>query len=107
MGDLGQHFPDSDPIYQSIPSSELLEQIVAMLQERGYQINNVDATVIAEAPRLAKHIAAMRKNLSEILHISVSCVSVKASSNEKLGWIGRGEGIAAHAVVLLESSNSG
>ena len=101
LGDLGQHFPDNDPQFKAIPSSELLIKIIGMLNEYHFNVNNIDATVIVEAPKLAEFIPAMRNHIAEILNVDPSYVSVKATTNEKMGWIGRGEGIAAHAVVML------
>lgn len=106
LGDLGQHFSDSDPIYKSIASSDLIEQIVAMLDEKGLSVANMDATVIAEAPRLAKHIVEMRKNIAALLNTSINNVSVKATTNEGLGWLGKQEGLAAQVVVLLVDNPS-
>jgi len=102
LGDLGSHFPDTDPKWRGISSMTLLERIVAMVRERGGRLLNVDATVIAEAPRLAPHVAAMRENLGGALGIDADRVSVKATTNERLGALGREEGIAAMAVVLVE-----
>lgn len=102
LGDLGSHFPDTDPKWRGISSMTILERIVAMVRERGGRLLNVDATVIAEAPRLAPHVAAMRENLGGALGIDADRVSVKATTNERLGALGREEGIAAMAVVLVE-----
>lgn len=102
LGDLGSHFPDTDPKWRGISSMTILERIVAMVRERGGRLLNVDATVIAEAPRLAPYVAAMRENLGGALGIDADRVSVKATTNERLGALGREEGIAAMAVVLVE-----
>lgn len=101
LGDLGHHFPDNDPVFRTISSDKLLTRIIVMLEEKNFRVNNVDATVITESPRLAAHLTNMRKNIAALLKISLSCVSVKAKTNEKLGWIGQGGGLAAHAVVTL------
>ena len=101
LGDMGRHFPDSDPAYRSISSSQLIQHIMSLLQKKKYRVQHIDSTVITEAPRLAKHIEAMRKNIATLLSISVDAVSVKATTNEKMGWIGQGVGLAAQAVVLL------
>jgi 2-C-methyl-D-erythritol 2,4-cyclodiphosphate synthase len=103
LGDIGAHFPDTDARYRGIDSRRLLREVAALLVRNRYRVVNVDATVIAQAPRMAPHIAAMRANLSQDLGIAVEAVSVKAKTTEKLGFVGRGEGIAAEAVVLIES----
>jgi 2-C-methyl-D-erythritol 2,4-cyclodiphosphate synthase len=102
LGDLGRHFPDSDSRWRGISSLIILEKIMDLARERGARVVNVDATVIAEAPRLAPHVPAMRENLGRALAIGADRVSVKATSNEMLGALGRGEGIAALAIALLE-----
>lgn len=101
LGDLGQHFPDTDPRYRGISSAQLLEQVVNMVHEHAYRLHNVDAVVIAQQPRLASHIFAMRQNLADLLRTDVNSVSIKAKSAESLGALGRGEGIAVHAVCVL------
>jgi len=103
LGDLGAHFPDSDPRWRGASSLGILEAIRAMADERGARVANVDATVIAEAPRMAPHVAAMKVNLGRCLGIEPERVSVKATTNEGIGSVGRGEGIAAMAVVLVET----
>lgn len=102
LGDIGGHFPDSDPRFRGADSRELLRQVARLLDERGYRPVNLDATVIAQAPRLAPHIAAMRENIAADLGLASDCVSVKATTTERLGFTGRGEGIAAEAVCLIE-----
>lgn len=102
LGDLGSHFPDTEPKWRGISSLKILERIVAMVGERGGRVLNVDATVIAEAPRIAPHVAAMRENLGAALGIGPDRVSVKATTNERLGALGREEGIAAMAAVSVE-----
>ena len=102
MGDIGKHFPDSDPRYKGIDSRELLRHVAALLRERGHKVANVDATIIAEAPRMAPHIPAMVANIAADLGIAADLVNVKATTTEKLGFTGRGEGIGAQAVCLLE-----
>lgn len=101
LGDIGQHFPDSDPRYRGVDSRILLRAVVSLLREQRYRVHNVDATVIAQAPRMAPHIPSMRERLSQDLAVDTDRVSVKATTSERLGFVGRGEGISAHAVVLM------
>lgn len=101
LGDIGAHFPDSDPRYRDIDSRKLLREVARLLKERGLKPVNVDATIIAQAPRLAPHVPAMCANLAADLGIARDAVNVKAKTTEKLGFVGRGEGIAAEAVALL------
>jgi 2-C-methyl-D-erythritol 2,4-cyclodiphosphate synthase len=100
-GDLGRHFPDTDPAYEGISSLSLLERIMALVQARGFRPVNVDVTVVAEKPRLAPHLPAMVDKLAPILGLPREAVSLKATTTEKMGFTGREEGIAAYAVVLL------
>jgi 2-C-methyl-D-erythritol 2,4-cyclodiphosphate synthase len=102
LGDLGEHFPDSDPTWRGAPSAVLLTKILALVHAEGLAVANVDATIVAERPRFAPLRAALRERIAELLGIPLGRVSVKASTNNGLGAIGRGEGIAAMAVVLLE-----
>lgn len=102
LGDLGQHFPDSDAQYKGIDSRKLLRGVLQRIQQQGWRVANVDSTIVAQAPRLASYLSAMRENVAADLAIDPSCVNVKATSPEKLGFLGREEGIAAYAVVLLE-----
>ena len=102
LGDIGQHFPDSDPAYAGADSIALLCAVGELLAKKGYEVVNLDASVLAQAPKLAPHRQAMRENIASALGIDLSCVSVKATTEEGLGFTGRGEGIAAHAVALLE-----
>ena len=102
LGDIGQLFPDNDPAYEGADSLLLLRQVMKVLEEHGYAAYNVDATVLAQRPKLAAHIPAMRKAIAEAMGIQVDRVSVKATTEEGLGFIGAGEGIAAHAVALIE-----
>lgn len=101
LGDIGSHFPDTDARYQGIDSRKLLREVARLLKERGLKVANVDATIIAQAPQMAPHIPAMRANLAADLGISPDAVNVKAKTTEKLGFVGRGEGIAVEAVALL------
>lgn len=102
LGDIGKHFPDSDPRYKGIDSRKLLREVAALVKSRGHLIVNVDATLIAEAPRMALHIPAMVSNIAADLAIGARDVNVKATTTEKLGFTGRGEGIAAQAICLIE-----
>jgi len=106
LGDIGHHFPDDDPTFDGADSRQLLRQVVALVKARGFALGNADLTIIAQAPKLASHIAAMRQNLSEDLGGDIDQINVKATTTEKLGFVGREEGIAVHAVVLLEESPS-
>lgn len=101
LGDIGKHFPDTDMDFKGADSVKLTEHVVAMLKERGWQINNVDVTIIAQRPKLAGYIPAMRAKVAQVLGIDLDCVNVKATTTEKLGFTGRGEGIAAEAVASL------
>lgn len=104
QGDIGKHFPDTDERYKGIYSMLLLEQVGELLKKHSFKVVNIDATVIAQAPKLAPHIPLMKKNIAHILGVSPSCVNVKATTEEHLGFTGSGEGIAAHAVCLIESA---
>ncbi len=103
LGDIGKHFPDSDPRYRGADSRLLLKDVVELLTQAGFHIVNTDVTVIAQAPRLAAHIERMRENLAQDTALGVDQVSVKATTTEGLGYCGRGEGIAAHAVALIDT----
>jgi 2-C-methyl-D-erythritol 2,4-cyclodiphosphate synthase len=103
LGDIGRHFPDSDPRYKGIDSRELLRRVAGLVREEGFAPLNVDATIIAEAPRMAPHIPAMVARIAADLGLDEGCVNVKATTTETLGFTGRGEGIAAQAVCLLEA----
>ncbi len=101
LGDIGQHFPDTDPAYKGADSRQLLRKVVVLLEQAGWSVGNVDSTVLAQAPKMAPHIVAMRENIAADLNIAVDQVNVKATTTEGLGFVGREEGIAAHAVVVL------
>lgn len=101
MGDIGKHFPDTDERFKGADSVKLTEHVVALLQKKGWLINNADITIIAQQPKLAKYIPAMRSKVASVLQIEEECVNVKATTTEKLGFTGRGEGMAAEAVVSL------
>lgn len=102
MGDIGHLFPDNAPAFAGADSLALLREVMARLHAEGYAVGNIDCTVLAQAPKLAPHIAQMRCNLAESLDIGTDCVSIKATTEEGLGFTGAREGIAAHAVVLIE-----
>ncbi len=102
LGDIGKHFPDNDPEFKGADSLVLLGRVCGLLKENGYNVINVDSTVIAQAPKLAPFIDEMRKNIADALGVDVDFVSVKATTEEKLGFTGRKEGISAHAVSLIE-----
>ena len=101
LGDIGQHFPDTDPAYKGISSIELLGKVGALLEEKGYVIENIDATIIAQRPKLASYRPQREENIAEALHLDPSRVSVKATTEEGLGFTGSGEGIASQAITLL------
>ena len=101
LGDIGKHFPDKDPQYKNIDSKILLRQCGELLRREGYRIENIDSIVVAQQPKIAPHIPAMRQTIADTLGIDISQVSVKATTTEHLGFEGREEGISAHAVVLL------
>ena len=101
LGDIGRHFSDSDEKYRNIDSRELLREVARLVANEGFRIGNVDATIIAQAPKMAPHIGRMVENIASDLGIAMNAVNVKATTTEKLGYIGRGEGIAAQAVTLL------
>ena len=105
LGDIGKLFPDSDAAYAGADSIVLLERVTALLREHGWQVGNVDATVVAQAPKLAPYIPEMRRRLAEAMGLDVDCVSVKATTEERLGFTGSGGGMAAHAVALIERLN--
>lgn len=101
LGDIGQHFPDTDPKYEGISSIELLRHVGSLLEEQGYVIENIDATIIAQRPKLAAYRPQMAENIAQALHLEVNQVSVKATTEEGLGFTGTGEGISSQAVTLL------
>lgn len=105
LGDIGKHFPDTDMSFKDADSLELLKEVVNLIKQKGYVVDNIDATVIAQAPKLAPYIELMRINIADALKIDTDCVNVKATTEEKLGFTGSKEGISAHCVCLVESSN--
>ena len=104
LGDIGVHFPDTDEQYKNANSRDLLERVMALVNDQGYFIGNVDATIIAQAPKMLAYIDAMKLNLSEDLSISQQQLNIKATTTEKLGFVGREEGISAHVVVLIKDN---
>ncbi|MDC7288117.1 2-C-methyl-D-erythritol 2,4-cyclodiphosphate synthase [Blautia schinkii] len=102
LGDIGKHFPDTDPAFKGISSILLLEHVAGLLREHGYQVGNIDAVIIAQKPKMAPHIPQMRINMARALGIRESQLNIKATTEEGLGFTGRGEGIASQAVCLLE-----
>lgn len=103
LGDIGKHFPDSDPQYKGISSMELLKRVGGLLNGKGFLVENIDATIIAQAPKMRPYIDAMRENIASALEMDVSCVNVKATTEEGLGFTGQGEGISSQAVCMLTS----
>ena len=103
LGDIGKHFPDTDPAYKGISSMELLRKVGELLEEHSFLIENIDATIIAQAPKMRPHIDTMRKNIAQALQIEVDQVNVKATTEEGLGFTGTGEGISSHAICLLNT----
>jgi len=103
LGDIGQHFPDTDATYKGADSTELLERVMSTLRERGWRVVNADVLLIGERPKIGPHREAMRERIAPLLGVVPDCLNVKATTTEKLGFTGRGEGLAAQAVVLIES----
>lgn len=106
LGDIGQHFPPNDDQWKDCESSVFLKYILGLIKEQGYQINNIDSTIICEQPKMQPHINAMRENLAKIMELEINQVSVKATTTEKLGFCGRGEGIAVQSVCVLNNSTA-
>ena len=102
LGDIGKHFPDTDPEFKGADSRVLLRHVYRIVQDLGYRLVNADITIIAQAPKMAPHIAAMCRNIADDLVVNVDCINVKATTTEKLGFEGRKEGIAVQAIVLIE-----
>ncbi len=105
LGDIGNHFPDTDAEYENIDSRILLRHVVSLMKARDYKLGNADITIAAQAPKMAPHLLAMREVLASDLDVDIDQVNVKATTTEKLGYVGRKEGIAVHTVVLLEKAN--
>ena len=102
LGDLGKHFPDTDPKYKGISSILLLEETYKMMEEQGYEVGNIDAIILAERPKMAPHIPLMKENIARALHTDISRINIKATRGEKLGFVGREEGIVSMSVCLIE-----
>ena len=102
LGDIGKHFPDTDDAYAGADSRVLLSHVIAVVKEKGYKLGNADMTIVAQAPKMAPHIHAMREIIAKDCNVHIDDINVKATTTEKLGYTGRKEGIASHAVVLLE-----
>lgn len=102
LGDIGEHFPDTDPAYKGISSSILLQKTIQLIRSKGYEIGNIDTTVCLQTPKIKPYIPEMRKQIAQILNVGEELVSVKATTEEKLGFTGRQEGISAYAVVLIK-----
>ena len=102
LGDIGKHFPDSDPAYKGISSMLLLKKVGALLEEKGFFVENIDATIIAQAPKMRPFIDDMRENIARVLHVDVDRINVKATTEEHLGFTGSGQGISAYAVAGIE-----
>ncbi len=105
LGDIGLHFPDTDPEWKDADSRKLLSHVVELLREKGWIVGNMDCTVVLEQPKLRPHVDAMRSCIAGLLNVETDAVSVKASTNEKMGFTGRGEGVVAYAVVLVEEES--
>lgn len=101
LGDIGEHFPDTDPVYKGISSSILLQETIQMIRSKGYEIGNIDTTVCLQTPKIKPYIPEMRKQIAQILNVNEAVVSVKATTEERLGFTGREEGISAYAVALI------
>jgi 2-C-methyl-D-erythritol 2,4-cyclodiphosphate synthase len=106
LGDIGKHFPDTDPSFKGADSRVLLRHVYRIVQDKGYSLGNADITIVAQAPKMAPHIAAMCDNIATDLQVDIDRINVKATTTEKLGFEGRKEGIAVHSVVLIENNNS-
>lgn len=104
LGDIGKHFPDTDKRYKGISSLRLAEHVQGLISHAGYRVGNIDATIIAQKPKMRPHIESMRENIAEVFRVPVSCINVKATTEEGLGFTGSGEGISAQAVCLLFES---
>lgn len=106
LGDIGRHFPDTDPAWEGADSRGLLRHVVSLVRTQGFDVVNLDATLMAQAPKMAPHIEAMRQVIADDIGVELGCINVKATTTERLGFTGRGEGIAAEAVVLLQRAEA-
>lgn len=104
LGDIGRHFPDKDPRWKDADSKKLLKRVVKIVRTAGWTVSNVDCTLVLEEPRIAPHVGKMRKAMAPILGVGIDAVSIKATTNEGMGFIGRGEGVCAHAVALIQKA---
>ncbi|OUV70245.1 MAG: 2-C-methyl-D-erythritol 2,4-cyclodiphosphate synthase [Flavobacteriales bacterium TMED123] len=104
LGDIGQHFPDTDPKYKGIDSKILLQEVMCLVRENGYKLGNIDSTICLQRPKIGKHIPEMQKVLANCMGVDKALVSIKATTTEKLSFVGREEGISAYATVLIQSS---
>ena len=104
LGDIGRHFPDTDEKFAGADSMKLLAEVVRLVREKGFRVGNVDATIVAQAPKLAPHIGKMAENIARVLDVPLDCVNVKATTEERLGFTGSGEGMSAYAVAGLETA---
>jgi 2-C-methyl-D-erythritol 2,4-cyclodiphosphate synthase len=104
LGDIGMHFPNTDPVFKDIDSKVLLKKVQELVQREGYSIVNIDSTVTLEAPKIKPHISAMQLAIADVLNISIKDISIKATTTEKMGYVGREEGLVAYAVVLLQKA---
>lgn len=101
LGDIGAHFPDTDPQFKGMDSGYFLKKVMSLLQQHHLQLNNMDATIITETPKLMTHIVAIRENMAHLLQVPITSISIKAKTNEKMGWIGREEGLGAMVIVSI------
>ena len=106
LGDIGQHFPDTDPNYKNADSKILLRDVYKIIKEKGFQLENLDSTIVIEKPKMAPHIALMRETIASILECNVDQISVKATTSERMGFVGNGEGVKIYAVVLITKAES-
>ncbi|MGD1890739.1 MAG: 2-C-methyl-D-erythritol 2,4-cyclodiphosphate synthase [Cyclobacteriaceae bacterium] len=104
LRDIGFHFPDTDPQYKGVDSKKLLREVMQLLRKEGYELGNIDATVCLEAPKVKPHIPAMKATLAEVMQVDEAAISIKATTSEKMGFVGRREGVATHAVALIARS---
>lgn len=106
LGDIGKHFPDTDPAYKGVSSIQLLEHVAMLVEKEGYEVSNIDATIVAQQPKMAPHIPSMREEIARVLGIKLTQLNIKATTEEKLGFTGEGLGISSQALCLLQAKNS-